>query len=118
MTWARQLALVLGGSTYAFTATLAVVLVGIALGSLIFHLWLRRVDSSAVLAVAVIGVLVAATLAGKLALPSLSRWVGQPDVRELRGDQFWNGVVSAGAVPRSSFCRPWPWGCCSHFWFA
>jgi predicted membrane-bound spermidine synthase/tetratricopeptide (TPR) repeat protein len=103
MTWARQLALVLGGSTYAFTATLAVVLVGIALGSLIFHLWLRRVDSSATLAVAVIGVLVAATLAGKLALPSLSLLVGQPDVRELRGDQFWNGVVSAGASAAIEF---------------
>ena len=42
MTWTRQLALILGGSTYAFTATLFVVLVGIALGSLIFHWWLQR----------------------------------------------------------------------------
>lgn len=43
MTWTRQLALIVGGSTYAYTATLFVVLVGIALGSLIFHFWLRPV---------------------------------------------------------------------------
>ena len=43
MTWSRQLALVLGGSTYAYRATLFIVLTGIAAGSLIFHLGLRRV---------------------------------------------------------------------------
>src|SRR5437667_64268 len=43
--WTRQLALVLGGSTYAFTAMLCVVLTGIGVGSLVFHLWLTNVPN-------------------------------------------------------------------------
>ena len=45
MTWSRQLALALGGSTYAYSATLFVVLMGIASGSLLFHLRGRGVGS-------------------------------------------------------------------------
>ncbi len=96
MTWSRQLALVLGGSTYAFTATLFVVLVGIALGSLIFHLWVRPVASSDAVPLVVIGVLVASTLLGKALLPALSLFVAADGVRALRGDAFWNGLLSVG----------------------
>lgn len=35
--WSRQLALVVGGSTYAFSATLLVILLGIGLGSVLFR---------------------------------------------------------------------------------
>ncbi len=100
MTWTRQLALILGGSTYAFTATLCVVLVGIALGSLIFHLLLRRVASSALVPAVVVGVLLAGTLIGTLALPTLSLVVASQSVRALRGDAFWNAFycVTVSAV--------------------
>ncbi len=97
MTWSRQLALVLGGSTYAFTATLFVVLIGIALGSLVFHVWLRDRASSPILPIAVIGVLIATTLVGKWLLPWLSTAVSPQSVRELRGDAFWNGMIAAAA---------------------
>jgi spermidine synthase len=38
MVWARQMTLIVGGSTYAFTAVLAVFIFGLALGSLAFRL--------------------------------------------------------------------------------
>jgi predicted membrane-bound spermidine synthase/tetratricopeptide (TPR) repeat protein len=95
MTWSRQLALILGGSTYAYTAALFIVLVGIAGGSLLFHAALRRVASSAVLPVAIVGVLALATLAGKLALPWLSLAVAPESVRVLRADQLTNGAICA-----------------------
>jgi spermidine synthase len=97
MTWSRQLALVLGGSTYAFTATLFVVLVGIALGSLIFHAFLRPVASSAQLPTMVIGILLLSILVGKLCLPWLSAQLGEADVRQLRGGQLGNGAVCLAA---------------------
>lgn len=94
MTWSRQLALVLGGSTYAFTATLFVVLLGIGLGSLIFHAWLRPVASAEALPVVVIGLLIASTWAGKAMLPTLSLFVAGEEIRALRGDASWNGAIS------------------------
>jgi spermidine synthase len=97
MTWTRQLSLVLGGSTYALTATLFVVLVGIALGSLVFHAFLRGVASSPIVPLAVFGMVVFATLAGVLMLPELSVWVAPLRVRELRADQLWNGLICLGA---------------------
>ena len=98
MTWSRQLAVTLGGSTYAYTATLFVVLVGIALGSLIFQFGLRGVASSALVPLAVVGVLVVATAVGHALLPNLAELAGtegvrrvarQPDrqCRDLRGHQ-------------------------------
>jgi spermidine synthase len=93
MTWSRQLALILGGSTYAFTATLFVVLSGIGLGSLVFHAGLRRWASSPNTMVGIIGLLVIATLAGKLLLPALSLSMAPENVRDMRGDQFWNGIL-------------------------
>ncbi len=96
MTWTRQLALVLGGSTYAFTATLFVVLVGIALGSLIYHWTLREAEPAWRVALVIIGILALTTLAGKLALPWLTLAVAPDSVRELRGSQLWNGLISVG----------------------
>lgn len=97
MTWSRQLALVLGGSTYAYTATLFVVLVGIAAGSLLFHTVLRRRASSPWLSIAVVGIMVGSVLVGTLLLPQLSQSLAPAEVREWRGTQFWNGVICAGA---------------------
>ena len=75
MTWSRQLALALGGSTYAYSATLFVVLIGIASGSLLFHLGLRRLALNPWLPTAVVGALVVACLVGKTSLPWLSSQV-------------------------------------------
>lgn len=97
MTWSRQLTLVLGGSTYAFSATLFVVLVGIAVGSLVFHAWLRRAASRPAVPLVAIGVLVLATLAGKELLPWLSLRLAPDAVRHLRGDALWNGAICVGA---------------------
>ena len=77
MTWSRQLALVLGGSTYAYTSTLFVVLVGIALGSLVYHVGLRWIASYPWVSLAVVGLLVVWCLAGFQFLPELSRWAGR-----------------------------------------
>ncbi|MGD9724621.1 MAG: tetratricopeptide repeat protein [Pirellulales bacterium] len=96
MTWSRQLALVLGGSTYSYSATLFVVLVGIALGSLLFHGALRPVASSPLVPAAIVAVLAVATLAGKWSLPWLSLAVAPEGVRALRGEQFTNGLICAG----------------------
>jgi spermidine synthase len=95
MTWSRQLALVLGGSTYAYSATLFVVLLGIALGSLLFHLFLREVASQAWLPVLVIGVLATSCLVGKAMLPRLSLMVaGMSPNRDSLGG---NALVCATA---------------------
>jgi predicted membrane-bound spermidine synthase len=99
ITWNRQLAVALGGSTYAFTATLFVVLLGIACGSLVVRATggsgfetLRR-DSRIAAAVA-LGV-AATAVAGKAALPWMSAWVGT--LPHLRAEQAWNAAVSVGA---------------------
>lgn len=72
MVWVRQLSLILGGSTYAFTATLFIVLVAIALGSLIYQLALQRFLASYLLPIVVICVLATSALVGTLLLPQLS----------------------------------------------
>jgi spermidine synthase len=82
MTWSRQLALVLGGSTYAYSATLFVVLVGIATGSLLFHLRVRGVVADRMLPIFVIFGLAVTCFAGKLFLPWLSAYAG--DHRDMR----------------------------------
>lgn len=93
MTWTRQLALIVGGSTYAYTATLFVVLVGIALGSLIFHFWLRPVASWSWLPVVIVGGSIGATVMGNALLPEMSMWMAPDSVREWRSDPLGNGIV-------------------------
>lgn len=99
ITWNRQLAVALGGSTYAFTATLFVVLLGIACGSLVVRAaggsgfeTLRR--DSRLAAVVALGV-AATTVAGKAAIPWMSAWVGT--LPHLRAEQAWNAAISVGA---------------------
>ncbi len=95
MTWARQLSLVVGGSTYAFTASLFVILVGMALGSLAFHAWLRgartRIESLLVITVA----LTATTVLGMALIPPACRMIG--DVRQQRANAALNALWCAGA---------------------
>lgn len=92
--WTRQLALLLGGSTYAFSAMLFVLLIGIGLGGLVFHLWVKRlVESPYTLGVVVAGLAVT-SLAGKLMLVNLTCFVGAN--RLLRSSQLFDAVLCAG----------------------
>lgn len=91
MTWSRQLALVLGGSTYAYSSTLFVVLLGIAVGSLVFHFLLRPVASSPWVTFSVIMALVLTCLVGKLMLPQLAEMM--VDYQKSRNTLLGNGAV-------------------------
>lgn len=93
MLWARELALLLGGTTYAFSATLAIFILGIGLGSLWFRLSFadrprleRLVSLSA-------GLIVLSTLVGLALEPELARAVGH--LRDARGDGGFNAVLCA-----------------------
>jgi spermidine synthase/Tfp pilus assembly protein PilF len=95
MTWARQLAVTLGGSTYGYSATLFTVLVGIAVGGLIYHLALRRVARLEPWAALVTFVVAASTVAGQQQLPWLCDQVGMN--RALRADLWGNALVCVAA---------------------
>jgi spermidine synthase len=95
MVWTRQLALILGGSTYAFTAMLFLLLVGIGLGSMAFHLWFRKSPNASVAAVLVIAGLALSTLIGKLLIPDLSAGVGL--LKMLRKTQTGNAAICVAA---------------------
>jgi spermidine synthase len=74
MTWSRQLAVTVGGSTYAFSANLFVVLLAMALGSLIYHRWIRPAAWHAWAPMMVVLALAASTVIGKSFLPALNDW--------------------------------------------
>lgn len=93
--WIRQLALVLGGTTYAFSAMLFVVLLGIGVGSLAAPLLLGRRRSPARVAVLLTLAIAAVTLLGQAPLPALAEWVGA--ARMLRGTDLGNAAVCLGA---------------------
>lgn len=95
LAWARQLSLVLGGTTYAFSAMLFVVLLGIGLGSLAAPSFLARRRDPLPVAVAIGLGVVATTLVGQACLPALTEWVGA--LRNLRGTHLGNAAVCVGA---------------------
>ncbi len=112
ITWNRQLAVVLGGSTYAFTATLFVVLIAIAAGSLLFHGVFRHrpfrarttfaetaaadgSDRGRMVAAAIALGVAAAAVASRWAIPWLSDQVGS--FAHLRAAADWNAAISVGA---------------------
>jgi len=101
MLWTRQLALILGGSTYAFTAMLALLLVGIGLGSLIYHVWLRKREDLGYVPAIIIAALAATTLLGKLFIPELSILVGL--LKDMRGLQSWNAAICIAASTALEF---------------
>ncbi len=96
--WTRQLTLILGGSTYAFSAMLFVVIAGIGAGGLLFHLRLRASRSLLRIQGAVSLALVAAALIGQLLIEPLTRFVGAAG--PLRSGIGWSEAISflAGAV--------------------
>ena len=95
MFWTRQLAVMLGGSTYAFSATLFIFLLGIGAGALLYRkIHARTSDPSRLAAVAVL-LLVVGTVAGKAAIPILTAAVGT--LAPLRSSQPLNIAVCLGA---------------------
>jgi len=91
MIWVRQLSLILGGSTYAFTAVLFVFLVGIGVGSFCFHIWLRKFsDLSYTPALVIMGVVVFTGI-GYYLIPHLTFTTGL--LKPLRSSQISNAVV-------------------------
>ena len=93
--WNRQLALILGGTTYAFTAMLFVILVGIGLGSLIHHGLLRESRHLPDLPAAVILLTMATTVLGQWAIPKLTALVGL--ALPLRSSDAFEGVLGVAA---------------------
>jgi len=90
MTWSRQLAVTVGGSTYAFSATLFVVLLAMALGSLIYHRWIRTASWHGWAPMGVVLLLAASTLIGKSLLPALNDWAGM--AQSARASATLNGL--------------------------
>jgi spermidine synthase len=111
--WTRQLALILGGSTYAFTSVLFVVLVGIAVGSLIFRLWLGRLEDQGRVLGGTLLTLVGGAVLGKLLAPEVTSAVAV--LKPLRESEVWNSVVCVGAscalqlVPAVAMGVLFPW---------
>jgi spermidine synthase len=94
--WARKLALVVGGTTYAYSAGLAVFVLGIGLGSLAFRLlWARAARLEPVVAGAVAAALLA-TLAGAAITPDLALAAGY--LQEARASDGFNAVLCACAA--------------------
>ncbi len=91
MVWARKLSLMLGSSTYAFSATLLVFLIGIGLGSLMYHLWIKGAAGGAEKMLVIVLILVVSATAGKLLIPQLTLLVGL--LGPLRSDLLGNAAV-------------------------
>ncbi|MBM3986517.1 MAG: hypothetical protein FJ294_00985 [Planctomycetes bacterium] len=96
MVWARELALLLGGTTYAFSATLSIFILGIGLGSLWFRLGFSersRLEKLVSLSAALV---VLATLGGLALEPLLARAVGY--LRDGRAEGTFNALLCASTA--------------------
>lgn len=91
--WTRWLTVLLGGSTYAFTAILFTVLLGIAIGSVIVEIARWRDSPKLPLIISMITMtLVVSAVLGKHLVPQLASLVGA--LKPLRADQFLNAGIS------------------------
>lgn len=93
--WTRQLALILGGSTYAFSAMLCTFIAGIGLGSLVYHILLSRQAIPLATAPIVIAGVAVTVLLGKLLIPTLTILLGQ--LSHHRNSALADGVVCVAA---------------------
>jgi spermidine synthase len=93
--WSRQLTLVLGSSTYAFTAVLFVVLGGIGMGSLLYRALFGKGARDAGTAAGMVVVLILSTIGGMRLLPFVAQFVGTAVL--LRGNFVLNALVCVGA---------------------
>ena len=95
MVWTRQLCVMLGGSTYALTATLFVILLGIGCGSLLFRVAVPHLSDPASAAGWALGLLALSAGATRLLVPSLTIAVGFTG--PLRSLGFGNAAVCVAA---------------------
>ncbi len=95
MVWARQLSVLLGGSTYALTSTLFVILLGIGVGSLIFRAWVDRLAEPARAAAWALAILAVSAGGAKMLIPEMSEAVGNS--RTLRSLEVGNAAVCVAA---------------------
>jgi spermidine synthase len=95
MVWARQLSVLLGGSTYALTSTLFVILLGIGVGSLLFRARVDRLAEPAHSAIWALAILAVSAGAGKMLIPEMTEAVGHS--RALRSLEFGNAAVCVAA---------------------
>lgn len=99
VTWNRLMATTVGGSTYAFTATLFVVLVGIGGGSFLYHTVLWKWGTRTYVAAVVIVITMLGVVVGEALVPWLCELTGQ--ARERRASAWYNAlwcVFTAGAM--------------------
>lgn len=89
MLWTRQLAVIVGGTTYAFSATLFVFILGLGLGSLWFRVAARRRSLESTVCTASL-LIVIPTLFGLWALPHLALLAGY--VQEQRSSPMFNAA--------------------------
>ena len=91
MVWTRQLALILGGTTYAFTSMLFVILIGIGLGSFLFS-YHEKIGTNPFRALTgCIFLLILSTLLGYFLIPYLTLFVGY--ARLWRAYQIANALI-------------------------
>jgi len=95
MVWTRQLCVMLGGSTYALTSTLFVILLGIGLGSLLFRAAIPHLRRPAEAAGWALGLLALSAGSTKLLVPPLTIAVGLS--RDLRSLGLGNAAVCIAA---------------------
>ncbi len=93
MIWSRELAVLLGGSTYAYTAILAVFVLGLGLGGLVFRIaFASSTDLRAPLA-AILALIIGSTLVGRALEPAIAQIVGT--FKDARSDSTTNAMVCA-----------------------
>ncbi|MBM4077170.1 MAG: hypothetical protein FJ267_16180, partial [Planctomycetes bacterium] len=85
------MALVLGSSTYAFSAMLFVFLASIGIGSLFYTFIARRFSNSKSTILFVVTTIVASTIVGVRLLPTTAQCVGA--LMPMRANDFANGVI-------------------------
>jgi spermidine synthase len=95
MVWTRQLSVMLGGSTYALTSTLFVILLGIGIGSLLFRAAVPRLADPARAAAGSLALLILCAGATKLLVHPLTMAVGLS--RDLRSMGLGNAAVCIAA---------------------
>jgi predicted membrane-bound spermidine synthase len=95
MVWTRQLCVMLGGSTYALTSTLFVILLGIGVGSLLFRIAIPHIANPDRAAAASLALLILAAGATRLLVHKLTIAVGLSN--SLRSLPLGNAAVCVGA---------------------
>ncbi|MEO6708271.1 MAG: fused MFS/spermidine synthase [Planctomycetota bacterium] len=94
MLWGRELALLVGPTTFAFSALVVVFIAGLGAGSLSFALLGRRFgDARRWIAIAVL-LLVLGALGGRIAEPRLALLAGS--LQDLRATPWFNAVLCSG----------------------